>query len=575
MKWQINVSSLFLFLTAAALSTLVDAVPPILTAFALLAVPFAIYLSLSDFSETKILALIVFAFLTSSVLTMWHGVLYGWDSWLYIGSAMLIDVQGWSPDASNNVNAHQFPGIQFTTLIVANITRTDIVSAARYLVPLLKLSPVLFSYLIVRVAGLRQRIALIGPLLLVSFAPFIAWLPYHHITYGFALKFAILYLVITTVSKYNSGLQWRLFLSLTLLLAALLVSHQFSMFQVMVLIGLTICGYACGQFFVSHRFQLQHTLIMLFIIFTVISILYYLWIGSEYFIRVLELQSSVSGSPSAQSDPNIVERRLDRLYTGGASTSTIDYWISRKGITNIIGILVFALSALVALFHLSQQVVNRARPNERDVTTFLMFGFVGIYGLFRTMSMIGIGVFGGTRRLVLSALPFAIAGSLAVKSAEEWDGLRFKATTASIVFVFLLASVAIFPGYLLTEDAIPSETEDQQNRRFLTQERQSTYEWTRHGTHTQVGTQGMLYVNGVVETTQTHVRPRVYAGDYSVVPEGTLFVVADAYKRQIPIRGHPYNYRLTNESFQRNARSEELLRVYDSGNSRIYQINER
>ena len=575
MDCRVKTSVWLLFLAVTGISTLSDTIPPKLTAFALLAAPFVAYVSLSELSETKQLILIAVSFLTATVLTTWKGVMYGWDSWLYIGSARVIDVHGWSPKALQNVNAHQFPGLQLATLVTAETIGTDIVSVAKFLPLLLKLSSILFAYLIVRVTGVGRRIALLAPLFLASFTPFVAWLTYHHITYGYALKFVILYLILLAVIEYHSRpiLEWRLFLTLTILLAGLLVSHQFSTFQVMVLLGLSICVFACGQFILNHRFQLPTSLVMLFTFFFVLSILYYLWIGTEYFIGILEVQSSAHSASPPQPDP-LIERRLDRMYTGGASTSTMDYWTSRRGTKNVTGIMVFGFSAVVAFYHFSRQFVVERSPDKRNVITFLMFGFVGLYGLLRTFSAIGIGVFGGTRRLILSSLPFAIGGSLTASSAEGWSGLIFKVTLAAIVLVFLLASAAMMPGYLLTENAVPSEEGGQPNRLFLTEERQSTYEWTRYGNHTQVGTQGSLYVTGVVKSTRTHVRPRVYAGDYSVVPDGTLFVVAEGYRRKVPNRGYAFNYRLTNETFQRYERTKKLQRVHDSGMSRVYQIND-
>lgn len=575
MNWRMKTSSLFLIVAISAESTLVNFVPPTVTLAGILSISFLAYTWLAEVSEWNVLFFVIITFVTAAALTTLNGILHGWDSWLYVGSSQSIMAQGWSPEASTNTNAHQFPGIQFTTVLLGKITGMRIVAVAKYLPILLKLSAIIFTYLIAREVVGHRRLALLVPILLVSFTPFIAWLPYHHLTYGFVLTLAVLYVILVTVceSERDIHIGRRSFIVVALLLTSLLISHQLSMFQVMVLIGLTIGIYTGGQLLVERRVRVPWSMVTLWTLFFSAALLYYLWVGTAYFVGVVELQLSFSSTMLPEPDP-LLERTLEPLNTGGGDVSTLTYWAGRKGKLNLIAILVFGVSAIVILYDLLHRVISHRRLDELDIPTYVVFGYVGTYGAFRALATLGIGRLGGTRRLILSSLPFAIAGVLAVKATEGWNSVAVRAGAIGLVLILLTLSTAVFPGYLLNDSGVPSAEGDKMNRIFLTSERQSTYEWTRYGSHAQVDTQGMLYVNGVLRTTKTHVNPRVYAGDFSVVPEGTLFVVAEAFKRRIPMRGHPFEYRIPDNVYDRYAMTSELQRVYDSGQSKIYRTLE-
>lgn len=574
MNWRIKSASLFLLAAISAGSTLANFVPPTVTLAGILSISFLAYAGLAEVSEWKVLFFAIITFVTAAALTTLNGVLHGWDSWLYVGSSQLIEAQGWSPDASTNMNAHQFPGIQLTTVLLGKITGMKIVSVAKYLPILLKVSPILFSYLIAREVVDNRRLALLAPILLVSFTPFFVWLPYHHLTYGFVLALVVLYVILVTVteSERDIHLGRRSFVVVSLLLISLLISHQLSMFQVMVLIGLTIGIHTGGRLLLERRVHVHWSMVTLWTIFFSAALLYYLSVGTTYFVGVIELQLSFSSTVLPEPDP-LLERTLEPLSIRGGDSSPLAYLAGRRAKSNLIAFLLFGLSATVILYDFLRRTVFHRRLDELDIPTYVVFGYVGTYGAFRAFSTLGISRLGGTRRLILSSLPFAIAGVLAVKVSEEWNGAISRLGAIGLVLIFLVLSTAVFPGYLLTESGVPSADGDQMNRLFLTSERQSTYEWTRYGSHTQVDTQGMQYVNGVVESTQTHVNPRVYAGDFSGVPEGTLIVVAEAFKRRIPMRGHPFEYSIPDAVYDRYSKTSELQRVYDSGQSEIYRID--
>lgn len=574
MNRRIKTTSLFLVVAISAWSTHVEIFSPTFTLAGLLSVSFLAYIWLSDGSEMVVLVFVLVTFVTAAVLTTLNGVLHGWDSWLYVASSRLIEARGWVPDASKNTNVHLFPGIQFMTVLLGKVTGMEVVSVAKYLPVLLKVLPILFSYLIAREVIVDRRQALLAPILLVSFTPFIAWLPYHHLTYGFVLTLGVLYVVLLTIIECDGDpcYRRRMFMVVSILLISLLISHQLSMFKVMVLIGVTIGVYTGGHLLVERQLRIPTPLVALLAIFFSTSLLYYFWVAPRYFSHVLALQMTFSSTvPSASNFP--IEQTLERIYIGGGSSSSLEYWTSRRGYINQIAILMFGFSAIVALYNFCRRTVFRWQPEELDIPTYVAFSYVGTYGALRVMSTLGIGRFGGTRRLVLYSLPFAIAGVLALKVSEGWDSIAFRTGAIAIVVLSLLLSTAIFPGYLFTESGVPSEDGDYLNQIFLTPERQTTYEWTRFGSHAAVDSQGMLYINGMVRTTRTHVRQRVFAGDYDAVPEGTLFVITDGQKRKLPIRSHPYEYRIPEEVYSRYQESSELHRVYDSGRSSIYRIN--
>lgn len=510
---------------------------------------------------------IILLFLTLTLPTILNGVIAGYDSWWYIGSAeSIIADNRWDPNGGKT-GSHQFPGIQLLTIFVSETTSMSIVLSAKYITPLIKILPILTAFLFGYKYHSKKSGGAVTAITLVGFGPFYYWFPYHHMLMGVVLKLLFIYLLIRWHTSPSLE-RWPTLVLITFI--SILVTHQLSTFHSVII--LLVFSTLLIVFEMTGYSDLDHSLskskvVILSILSMSILLVYYIWVTPEFFRLAILIQfnniepdklfaisflSSGDQTVEVIAGLEVVQRK--NYFESGFPT--------RYGLETISMALLLLISATLATFLATSHVLKRRTLLRKELfLPVICFAWVGLFGIFRLSTAFNLGFFIGTRRLMVTILPVATIGILLTASD------RLKKLLSVILVVFIILNGLLYPAYYF--DSQPS-SDSSEPILFISEDQASALEWA--SSKPMVG--GVLadtYVESRYENGEVYQTPRVYTKNSSATPKDVNIYVDKEYKRLLFMRGTDVHYRIPTELYDSYNSHSEWNKIYSNRNTTIYQ----
>lgn len=494
--------------------------------------------------------------------------IHGFDTWIYIGSALRIATEGWLP--SNYVSsAHQFPGFQIFTVIISRVLDTDIVSTAKYVTPFLKIMPIFIIYLLARQVISPNR-ALVAPLSLTVTPYFISWMPYHHLTLGIILgMFAAYVYLVLIINELIGVLGWsrsRAFAIFLVAMSSVTITHHYSIVQLGILLlippivfmgiklvtDLTEWGGATD-------FPGGMKFIPIIGICGMVSLSYFFYLASEYLQFGIPIHLYRSRSSFVEPIPELV-RVLDPISTslGGS----IPGFIINSGTLLMIGIM--------GIFTLIQLIRNKDLLSPLSVFTIILYGFAALYIFLRAITAFGLGMFGPSRRMLINAFPFGVGGMLATAEYNE----QFVSTIRPLLIVavggWLVISMSLYPVSVLSDD--PFEETNENYKQYVSEEEMQAYSFAGYGQTFVTARRGAYYIYAYRINVNPIQNIRIYAGNSSSIPNNTLVILRPWLKRSLATSGRVTRYRIPEDVYESYDYRSRWQRIYSAGDAIIYSV---
>ncbi|MFC6765368.1 hypothetical protein [Natrinema soli] len=530
------------------------------------------------------LGMLAFVYLVLALPTIYAPGVPGIDVWSYLGTTKFILEHGWQFDTLIvDPNSNLFPGNQFHGAILVHVLDIPLFDVAAFQPHALKLSALLCVYILGRRAGLTVTYALVPPTLLVAYTVFATYPPYHHITAGFSLKFltyfCLLYFLISTQHK-RAGVVF------TVAFLGLLVSHQLSTIHIAIICGVTL-AFAAYYYLSTHDHpplrplyfdgnQLRYVSVLL-VLFGVLLLWYYVTVGEVYFRRAFI--NHIIGGVGGPSNPDpFLVSRLTYHESGSflERVSQLAYPV-RHQYSPIAAVGFFSLLFAGVVIYRSRIVTHSLHPRElaRIYPLEIMLSAWGL-AIFMTrfFPFLGLGFWGGSPRLAISAVPLVAIAALCclqrVGVANLPDRIRRVgvSSVAFIVVLFIFVSVSLYPAYFF---AVEDSAGLYGNRQVYTDEHQlQTYEFIDDGTVSASDTEGFYYRGYRYDDDITPIRGEYpFAGE--IEPDSGLYLIwQDSFYDFIPTRSQ-HQYGVPEEIHAQYG--QEWNRIYSTDTTEIYDAD--
>lgn len=524
---------------------------------ALLLVVFG-YAALSRPAPATTLSLTTFVFVVMALPTVTTGQLHGYDIWYYIETTKVILANGWNPTREVvNVNSYLYPGMQLFTALLSRMTDLSVKQAAEYIPILLKAGSILSIYAIVRLFT-NPRHAVMAPLLVVGFYNYTTWLPYHHITYGYALKLLVLFVFLKVVvnSLAARSVDRPLVVVYLLLFLALLISHQVSTFHVGVLVGTAIIVLRAGAWYwpggdfpVSQRNIEISTFLALFM--GILFGYYYTDIGVRYIVALVSIQ--FGNIPAAQPDPLLVQK-LSLIH----QPTFIEKLTMSKLVVSVE--VLSAVAVLAGILHF-RRIQTWMQPHSLPL--FITATCVGLLGVLTILDTLIPFTLGGLRRQFMLAVPFGtVFVGLVYEHSEGRSRQILQVAIPVCIALFFVVNMQMYPGYFVGD-----ATAEDENRyeRVMTEQRRAAYKWLPGGTRVYASTQARIYLQSTQSGVNVVENYHPYTGIPRFLRNGAFLLVREEFKSFLLMRSQPYQYRI----------SESRYKIYDTtpGLNKVYSNN--
>lgn len=511
------------------------------------------------------LGLLTFLFVVFALPTMTTGQLHGYDVWYYVQTTKVILASGWDPAGQAvNVNSYLYPGMQMFTALLVRVTGLLLERAAEYVPIFLKGISIVSIYVIVRLFT-RSRYAVVAPLLVVGFYNFTAWLPFHHITYGYAVKLLVLFVFLKVLvnSFSERPVKRPLVVVYVVLFLALLVSHQLSTFHVGLLVGTAIL--VVGGTNVRPRLddapltqRAINRMTVLLLSMGVLFAYYYTDVGIAYVIGLLSIQLGSVGPASP--DPLLVEK-LSLIHSPGF----VEKLVTSKFILSV-EVLAGAVG-LTVILHLRR--FREWEPVDKlpllVITSWLVV--LGGMAIFHALSPI---VVGGLRRQFLLAVPLgAILVGLVYERTEGRPRRVLRVVVPLCIALFLVLNMQLYPGYFVGDGTAADE---ERYELVMTDERRAAYDWFSRGSQVYGSTQARLYLHGTESGIHVSENYYPYTGLPRFLRDGSFLLVRPEFKTYLLMRSNPYQYRIPGHLYDSYGSNTVLDKVY-SNNVTIYRTS--
>ncbi|QRV14229.1 hypothetical protein JMJ58_14935 [Haloterrigena salifodinae] len=530
------------------------------------------------------------AYIAVALPTVYMSGVNGIDIWSYLGTTEYIINHGWNPSAHLlDHNSNLFPGNQVLGAILVDVTGLGLFEMASIQPHLLKLSLLLSVFALGRAAGLSTKHSLIAPSLLVAYAKFVTWPPYHHITAGLSLKMLF---AVTLVLYLRERGHPRHICLVAITFMGLLVSHQLSTIHAAVmlvlLLAISIAYLAASRIAVVDETSIvaPRRIAVLAAICGIPTAFYYITTGSLYFQfafvnHLTETRESMTTGP----DPYLVSHlELLPQYSIFQKLLSLQFNARKQyfpllvvGLVGIAALALLAIRARRAGWSLQSQIQQLVRIHP---LVYILLGWAGFLFMTRFFSFVGLGFWGGSPRLTIAAFPLAVVAFLLLrKQTSVPSGLRraLRPPTLAAIFIAILLSFSMFPTYALPGDALgfthdrPVETSEQEIKsyEFVTQ---MTTDDIRISASDSEG----FYTNGYARSDRIRAVRGAgpYAGRFDRLnrPDADSYLIwRDQFREFLPIR-----------SYNRYAVPDRMHRqygvwgnsVYTSGSTEVYLIND-
>lgn len=485
--------------------------------------------------------------------TIASGVFHGNDSWKYIRSAQLIASDGWNPVGSPFPHVHQFPGIQFLTVIVTDLSGIDIITIARFITPFMVATVLLMVVVMVRHLGASHSEAALAALLTAAYYNLTAILNYHHALAGYVLTFLLIALSFRFI--YTINRVWSV--PFAIAFVALLISHQYSTFVILLILAglVTISLYSDRERTILYPRQRADVLGML-LIPGMLSAAYYIYTGQE-FLEMFAGLAAVGISPSTSPpDPFLVERLV--LLS---EPSALEAFVFSRHIQ---------MSAVLGV----SVLIIGAKWYSEDVTRsdiILPMVLVIALAVFGVMAIVGqfVEFISSLTRNLRYAIPLIIVLVIGIASRTTRSHRSVRPLLAGVVCVFIMLSVSMYPGYLVGDGTAQYENSYSIE---MTGDHQATLDFiaTHRDSESVIyaDTQSRFYFY-LYDGTSAIETPYAYAG--RIDQEG--YVISRKRHEQILfIRGQDHQYRVP--ASMRGQYDAHWTKPYSAGDSALYQVAE-
>lgn len=488
-----------------------------------------------------------------TIPTITSGVFHGFDSWKYIRSARMISEKGWYAEGSPFPHTHQFPGVQFSTVFIAEIVGVDIVTVARFLTPIITASVILIVVVLSRQLGASHSHGALAALLAASYYNLTAFSTYHHALFGFVFTF----LVISILHWYIETKRYMWGITFIIVFAALVVSHQYSTFVVtLILAGITIIGLYIQDDLTRSNLSQRGGIIGLLLVPSVLAATYYVYIGQE-FLEIFAVLAVLGSFPTtAPPDPFLVERLV--------LLKNPPVWETFVFSRHIQMVVVLGLALLVIGYLWYTDNVPR---HELDLPVMLL-AVVAVFGVMAVLGQV-VDFISGIARNLRYAVPLIITLFLGLASRSMDQHKSVRPLLIVVVVVFIVLSVSMYPGYL-----VGSGTSEYENSYSIemTHDHQALLDFiaTHRASQPVIygDTQSRFYFYLHDGTTATE-SPYPYAGR---INEEAYMISRARHEQILFLRGDVHQYRVP--SAMRDRYDGHWTKPYSSGDSELYQVSE-